>query len=37
VVLFDPDLIEDRATFENPLMAPLGISGVWMGDSRKQM
>jgi N-acyl-D-amino-acid deacylase len=34
VVLFDPLLIEDKATFENPLATPVGITGVWMGSRR---
>jgi N-acyl-D-amino-acid deacylase len=34
VVLFDPLEIEDRATFDDPLAAPVGIAGVWMGATR---
>lgn len=34
VVLFDPQRIEDHATFENPLQPPTGISGVWLAGSR---
>jgi len=34
VVLFDPETIEDHATFENPFQPPTGIEGVWLGSTR---
>jgi len=34
LVLFDPDTIEDRATFEAPRAAPAGIAGVWVAGRR---
>lgn len=34
LVLFDPDVIEDRATFELPWEFPAGIEGVWVGGWR---
>jgi N-acyl-D-amino-acid deacylase len=34
LVLFDPDTIADRATFEAPRAAPIGISGVWVAGRR---
>jgi len=30
LVLFDPDRIADRATYEEPLQPPVGIKGVWV-------
>jgi N-acyl-D-amino-acid deacylase len=34
LVLFDPDTIADRATFEAPRAAPAGIAGVWVAGRR---
>ncbi len=34
LVLFDPDVIADRATFESPWEYPVGIEGVWVGGRR---
>jgi N-acyl-D-amino-acid deacylase len=34
LVLFDPDVIADRATFESPWEYPVGIEGVWVGGWR---
>ncbi len=34
LVLFDPDVIADRATFESPWEYPVGIEGVWVGGYR---
>jgi len=34
LVLFDPDTIADRATFEEPRAAPAGIAGVWVAGRR---
>lgn len=34
MVLFDPERIEDRATFESPWEHPVGIEGVWVGGCR---
>ena len=34
LVLFDPDLVSDRATFEAPYEHPVGIEGVWVGGHR---
>lgn len=34
LVLFDPDTIVDRSTFESPRQAPTGIEGVWVGGRR---
>lgn len=34
LVLFDPDTIADRATFDSPRAAPAGIAGVWVGGRR---
>jgi N-acyl-D-amino-acid deacylase len=34
LVLFDPEQIEDRATFESPWERPVGIEGVWVGGRR---
>jgi N-acyl-D-amino-acid deacylase len=31
LVLFDPSAIADRATFQQPFLAPAGISRVWVG------
>jgi hypothetical protein len=33
-VLFDPDQIADRATFESPWEYPVGIDGVWIAGWR---
>ncbi len=34
LVLFDPEVIEDRATFEDPFEYPVGIEGVFVGGRR---
>jgi N-acyl-D-amino-acid deacylase len=34
LVLFDPDRVADRATFEDPFQVPVGIEGVWVGGRR---
>ncbi|MEM8994226.1 MAG: hypothetical protein AAGF23_05475, partial [Acidobacteriota bacterium] len=34
LVLFDPDRIIDRATFESPRLTPLGIEAVWLAGRR---
>ncbi|MEM8904582.1 MAG: D-aminoacylase [Actinomycetota bacterium] len=34
LVLFDADRIIDRATYEEPRLAPLGVEGVWVGGRR---
>jgi N-acyl-D-aspartate/D-glutamate deacylase len=34
LVLFDADVIADRATFESPWEYPVGIEGVWVGGIR---
>lgn len=34
LVLFDPEVIEDRATFEDPFEFPVGIEGVFVGGRR---
>jgi N-acyl-D-aspartate/D-glutamate deacylase len=34
LVMFDPDVIADRATFESPREHPVGIEGVWVGGYR---
>ena len=34
LVLFDPEVIADRATFESPWEYPVGIAGVWVGGWR---
>jgi N-acyl-D-aspartate/D-glutamate deacylase len=34
LVLFDPETVTDRATYESPLEAPLGIAGVWVAGRR---
>lgn len=34
LVLFDPETIADRATFESPWEYPVGIEGVWVGSRR---
>ncbi len=34
LVLFDPERILDRATFDEPLQAPIGIRGVWVNGER---
>jgi N-acyl-D-aspartate/D-glutamate deacylase len=34
LVLFDPDQIADRATFESPWEYPVGIDGVWIAGWR---
>ncbi|MGH9073490.1 MAG: amidohydrolase family protein, partial [Acidimicrobiales bacterium] len=31
LVLFDPERVADRATYEEPRLAPVGISRVWVG------
>jgi len=30
LVLFDPDTIADRATYDDPIQPPVGIKGVWV-------
>ncbi len=30
ITLFDPNVIQDKATFKNPLTLPVGIKGVWV-------
>ena len=30
LVLFDADRIIDRATYEEPRLAPIGVEGVWV-------
>ena len=34
LVLFDPDRILDRATFEDPIQVSEGIEGVWLNGSQ---
>ncbi len=34
LVLFDADRILDRATYEEPRLAPVGVEGVWVGGRR---
>ena len=34
LVLFDPGVVADRATFEAPYEYPVGITGVWVGGAR---
>lgn len=34
LVLFDPERVADRATFESPWEYPVGIEGVWVGGRR---
>jgi N-acyl-D-aspartate/D-glutamate deacylase len=34
LVLFDPESIADRATYERPRETPTGIEGVWVGGQR---
>jgi len=34
VVLFNPESVEDHATFENPFQPPTGVDGVWIGAAR---
>jgi N-acyl-D-amino-acid deacylase len=34
LVLFDPAVVADRATFESPWEYPIGIEGVWVGGHR---
>ncbi|WP_249204979.1 D-aminoacylase [Achromobacter sp. Marseille-Q0513] len=34
LVLFDPDRIQDRATFEDPIQVSEGIEGVWLNGSQ---
>ena len=34
LVLFDPERVADRATFESPWEYPVGIEGVWVGGER---
>jgi N-acyl-D-aspartate/D-glutamate deacylase len=34
LVLFDPEVVADRATFEAPYEYPVGIAGVWIGGRR---
>lgn len=31
LVIFDPDTIEDKATFQDPTLPPVGIHSVWIG------
>jgi N-acyl-D-aspartate/D-glutamate deacylase len=34
LVLFDPNAVADRATYEHPRETPAGIEGVWVGGRR---
>jgi N-acyl-D-amino-acid deacylase len=34
LVLFDPEAVADRATYEQPRQTPAGIEGVWVGGRR---